>query len=67
MAAVVGGWDEDRSDNRASRAKAVGDSRGRVLDVGQERGSIFWVKVSTDHGLVTYLVDTDSGRIVGER
>lgn len=62
-----GGWDEDRGDNRAARAKAAVSGKGRVLDVGQESGSVFWVVVSTDHGRVTYLVNADTGRIVGER
>lgn len=68
-----GGWGggrgggEDRSDNRINRAMAIASSRGRVLDAGQQGGSIFWVRVATDHGRVDLLVDTDSGRIIGER
>ena len=69
-----GGWNgggrgggEDRSDNRINRAIAIASSRGRVLDAGQQSGSIFWVRVATDRGRVDLLVDTDSGRIVGER
>jgi len=58
---------EDRRDNRIDRAIAVARSRGRVLDAGQQSGSIFWVRVATDRGRVDLLVDTDSGRIVGER
>ena len=68
-----GGWGgggrggEDRSDNRINRAIAIASSRGHVLDAGQQSGSIFWVRVATDRGRVDLLVDTDSGRIVGER
>jgi len=58
---------EDRRDNRINRAIAIASSRGRVLDAGQQSGSIFWVRVATDRGRVDLLVDTDSGRIIGER
>lgn len=58
---------EDRRDNRINRAMDIARSRGRVLDAGQQSGSIFWVRVATDRGRVDLLVDTDSGRIVGER
>ncbi len=58
---------EDRRDNRINRAIAIASSRGHVLDAGQQSGSIFWVRVATDRGRVDLLVDTDSGRIIGER
>lgn len=58
---------EDRRDNRINRAMEIASSRGRVLDAGQQSGSIFWVRVATDRGRVDLLVDTDSGRIIGER
>jgi len=58
---------EDRRDNRINRAMQIASSRGRVLDAGQQSGSIFWVRVATDRGRVDLLVDTDSGRIIGER
>ncbi len=58
---------EDRRDNRINRAIDIASSRGRVLDAGQQSGSIFWVRVATERGRVDLLVDTDSGRIVGER
>ncbi|WP_443748502.1 hypothetical protein [Asticcacaulis solisilvae] len=58
---------EDRRDNRINRAIAIASSRGHVLDAGQQSGSIFWVRVATERGRVDLLVDTDSGRIVGER
>ncbi|MBW8734854.1 MAG: hypothetical protein JF571_11230 [Asticcacaulis sp.] len=58
---------EDRRDNRINRAIDIASSRGRVLDAGQQSGSIFWVRVATDRGRVDLLVDTDSGRIIGER
>lgn len=58
---------EDRRDDRINRAIAIARSRGSVLDAGQQSGSIFWVRVATDRGRVDLLVDTDSGRIIGER
>ncbi len=54
-------------DNRINRAMSVASSRGRVLDAGPQGGSVFWVRVATDHGRVDLLVDADSGRIIGER
>jgi hypothetical protein len=65
-----GGYDrprEDRNDGRINRARAIASSRGRVLDAGQQSGSIFWVRVATANGRVDLLVDADSGRIIGER
>ena len=61
-----GGYGEQR-DNRINQAIAIASSRGRVLDAGSQGGSIFWVRVATDHGRVDLLVDVDSGRIIGER
>ncbi len=58
---------QENRDNRINRAMSIGSSRGRVLDAGPQGGSIFWVRVATDHGRVDLLVDTDSGRIIGER
>jgi hypothetical protein len=60
---------EDRNDGRIDRAMAVARGRGyRVLDAGQQGGSIFWVRVATPDGRrIDLLVDADSGRIVGER
>lgn len=58
---------ENRNDGRINRAMAIASSRGRVLDAGQQSGSIFWVRVATPNGRVDLLVDADSGRIVGER
>ncbi len=58
---------EDRNDGRINRAMSIASSRGRVLDAGQQSGSIFWVRVATPNGRVDLLVDADSGRIVGER
>ncbi len=58
---------EDRNDNRINRAYAIASSRGRVLDVGPQGGSIFWARVATDRGRVDLLIDTDSGRIISER
>jgi len=57
----------EQRDNRINRAIAIASSRGRVLDAGPQGGSIFWVRVATDHGRVDLLVDVDSGRIIGER
>ena len=57
----------DGRDNRINRAMDIARSRGRVLDAGQQSGSIFWVRVATERGRVDLLVDTDSGRIIGER
>lgn len=54
-------------DDRINRAMAVAGQRGRVLDAGPQGGSVFWVRVATDHGRVDLLVDADSGRIIGER
>ena len=54
-------------DDRINRAMSVAGRRGRVLDAGPQGGSIFWVRVATDHGRVDLLVDADSGRIIGER
>lgn len=58
---------ENRRDGRIERAIRIAESRGRVLDAGQQSGSIFWVRVATDRGRVDLLIDTDSGRIIGER
>jgi hypothetical protein len=58
---------QENRDDRINRAMSIGSSRGRVLDAGPQGGSIFWVRVATDHGRVDLLVDTDSGRIIGER
>lgn len=58
---------EDRSDNRINRAISIASSRGRVLDAGQQSGSVFWARVATPNGRVDLLIDTDSGRIIGER
>jgi hypothetical protein len=58
---------ENRRDDRINRAIRIAESRGRVLDAGQQSGSIFWVRVATDRGRVDLLIDTDSGRIIGER
>ncbi|ESQ73693.1 hypothetical protein ABAC402_18060 [Asticcacaulis sp. AC402] len=60
---------ENRHDDRINRAIQIASSggRGRVLDAGQQSGSIFWVRVATDRGRVDLLIDTDSGRIIGER
>jgi len=54
-------------DDRINRAMSVASRRGRVLDAGPQGGSVFWVRVATDHGRVDLLVDADSGRIIGER
>lgn len=64
-----GGHDrrENRNDGRINRAMAIASSRGRVLDAGQQGGSVFWVRVATPNGRVDLLVDADSGRIIGER
>jgi hypothetical protein len=56
----------DRGDD-INRAIAIASSRGHVLDAGPQGGSIYWVRVATDHGRVDLLVDVDSGRIIGER
>jgi len=58
---------ENRSDDRINRAMQIASRRGRVLDAGPQGGSIFWVRVATDHGRVDLLVDADSGQIIGER
>ncbi|ESQ89035.1 hypothetical protein [Asticcacaulis benevestitus] len=59
---------QENRDNRINTAMAIARSSGaRVLDAGPQGGSIFWVRVVTDHGRVDLLVDTDSGRIIGER
>ena len=58
---------QESRDNRINNAMVIASSRGRVLDAGPQGGSIFWVRVATDHGRVDLLVDTDSGRIIGER
>ncbi|CAL4868850.1 hypothetical protein MMA231_03139 [Asticcacaulis sp. MM231] len=58
---------QESRDNRINSAMSIARSRGRVLDAGPQGGSIFWVRVATDHGRVDLLVDTDSGRIIGER
>ena len=58
---------QENRDNRINRAMSVASSRGRVLDAGPQGGSVFWVRVATDHGRVDLLVDADSGRIIGER
>ncbi|MBP2157780.1 MULTISPECIES: hypothetical protein [Asticcacaulis] len=60
---------EDRNDGRIGQAMAIARSRGfRVLDAGQQSGSIFWVRAAAPDGRrVDLLVDADSGRIVGER
>jgi hypothetical protein len=58
---------QENRDNRINRAMDVARSRGRVLDAGPQGGSVFWVRVATDHGRVDLLVDADSGRIIGER
>ncbi len=60
-------WGEDRRDNRINRATDIARSRGHVLDAGQQSGSIFWVRVATDHGRVDLLIDTDTGQIIGEK
>ena len=57
----------EQRDNRINQAIAIASSRGRVLDAGPQGGSIFWVRVATDHGRVDLLVDVDAGRIIGER
>ncbi|HTM79680.1 hypothetical protein [Asticcacaulis sp.] len=54
-------------DDRINRAMSVAGRRGRVLDAGPQGGSVFWVRVATDHGRVDLLVDADTGRIIGER
>jgi hypothetical protein len=54
-------------DDRINRAMSVAGRRGRVLDAGPQGGSLFWVRVATDHGRVDLLVDADTGRIIGER
>jgi hypothetical protein len=61
-----GGQSQNRVD-RINRAMSVAGRRGRVLDAGPQGGSVFWVRVATDHGRVDLLVDADSGRIIGER
>lgn len=61
-----GGQIQNR-DDRINRAMSVAGRRGRVLDAGPQGGSVFWVRVATDHGRVDLLVDADSGRIIGER
>ncbi|MGA9658135.1 MAG: hypothetical protein WBQ60_03440 [Asticcacaulis sp.] len=58
---------EMRRDDRINQAMSIGRSRGHVLDAGPQGGSVFWVRVATDRGRVDLLVDTDSGRIIGER
>lgn len=58
---------EDRRDNRINQAMSIASSRGRVLDAGPMGGSLFWVRVATDKGRVDLIVDTATGRIVGER
>jgi hypothetical protein len=62
-----GGGQLQNRDNRINRAMSVAERRGRVLDAGPQGGSVFWVRVATDHGRVDLLVDADSGRIIGER
>ncbi|MGZ3304275.1 MAG: hypothetical protein ACXU8U_00320 [Asticcacaulis sp.] len=57
----------EQRDDRINRAIAIASSRGRVQDAGPMGGSLFWVRVTTDHGRVDFIVDTDSGRIVGQR
>ena len=57
----------DRRDDRINRAIAIAQSRGRVVDAWPESGAVFWVRVTTDRGRVDLLVDTDSGRIIGQR
>jgi hypothetical protein len=58
---------QENRDDRINRAMSVAGRRGRVLDAGPQGGSVFWVRVATDHGRVDLLVDADSGRIIGER
>ncbi|MFT4074249.1 MAG: hypothetical protein QM647_01875 [Asticcacaulis sp.] len=62
-----GGGQLQNRDDRINRAMQVAARRGRVLDAGPQSGSVFWVRVATDHGRVDLLVDADSGRIIGER
>ena len=62
-----GGSGYGNRDGRIDRAISIASSRGRVLDAGPQGGSVFWVRVATDHGRVDLLVDADSGRIIGER
>lgn len=64
-----GQWGGNRGqqrDNRINRAMDIARSRGTVLDAWPMGGSMFGVRVATDHGRVDLTVDTDSGRIVGE-
>lgn len=69
-----GGWGDgdngqrggEQRDNRINRAMQIASSRGRVLDAWPMGGSIFGVRVATDHGRVDLTVDTDSGQIIGE-
>lgn len=58
---------QENRDDRINRAMSVARRRGTVLDAGPQGGSVFWVRVATDHGRVDLLVDADSGRIIGER
>ncbi len=58
---------DEHRDDRLNRAIDIARSRGRVLDAGPQGGSIFWVRVATERGRVDLLIDTDSGRIIGER
>ena len=58
---------QESRDDRINRAMSVAGQRGRVLDAGPQGGSVFWVRVATDHGRVDLLVDADSGHIIGER
>ena len=62
-----GGQQLQNRDDRINRAMSVAGRRGRVLDAGPQGGSVFWVRVATDHGRVDLLVDADTGRIIGER
>jgi hypothetical protein len=59
--------DRGERDNRINQAMAIASGRGRVLDAGPMGGSIFWVRVATERGRVDIIVDTASGRIIGER
>jgi len=68
-------WRDDRGsndnggarDNRLDQARNIASSRGRVLDAGPLGGSRFWVRVASDRGRVDIIVDTATGRIIGER
>lgn len=62
-----GGGQLQNRDDRINRAIQVAGRRGRVLDAGPQGGSVFWVRVATDHGRVDLLIDADTGRIIGER